>query len=100
MRDKNRQLRLVEPSEENESATRPVAPDDAREQELILAQERLRRTKTLVAKILEDFPRDATLGKVLRKAVVERDQREQECDALAREIERQHRARKPSGESA
>src|SRR5262249_34186231 len=68
----------------------PVGNDDVakRQEELELAHERLRRCKALVDKIVQDFRHDATLSAVLRKAILERERRQDECDVLVRELSR------------
>ena len=53
-----------------------------RQEELERAQDRVQECKSLVAAIAADVPRDATLSRVLRKAVIEQGRRQDECEAL------------------
>jgi hypothetical protein len=65
---------------------------ERRQQQLELARERLRQCKVMVERMVKDLPRDATLGAVLRKTLVERDRRQDECDELVRELARRKKS--------
>lgn len=84
-RANNVRLRLVPKGPPIKATNDEIA---ARLRELELAQERLRQRRALVARLVEDFHSNATLSAVLRKALVERDRLQEECDRLADDVAR------------